>query len=438
MDHANYYAGRVAAGTLGYIGGNLQGAYVADKIFTKLYMPAIDRNPGRLTAAQRQRASRQRVQNVNRGRYVRVRRVPHVRKLASNARPNGYAELKKRKSKKSVSRRKSSIPGKAPTKRFRDMVKKSMKSKDPRGIMTEINCQNFNKAALGDNLQEHFYPGNIGPGGIFFTPEHFVDAASVLWNSKPMALVKPIGGAGNFPFKTLRFRINNSYVTTEFKNNSQSTYYLTLTTLRPKSVDSFAGSDPLNFWSDILVQDGAGVPVGNGANVSGVLKEFLGVSPNFLPGFKKFFEMDTEKFVLQPGQTTMYFCQGPKDFDFELAKMYNGDDFITAQKFSRWCFATVYTDLVSDTAGIGGRLLNVVAGAGANLGLVLENRYHYDLAMPEQAGFVTPAAFTGLVSTPLSQRGFKYAFQNYTPPSAGGAVQVERVDDDQPANIEAV
>lgn len=438
-------AGRVSAAALGYIHGNVKGAYLADKIFTNKYdMPPYPRNP-RIRADRPANRRRDARRNARAG---AVRAAPRIANMAAPpAVParllrvptqggNGKGSVVNGKNKRSVTKRKSSIKGPKPNKKFRSMVQKSLAPKLPRGIMTEIICDYIYHNVTLDNQQDQKYVGSSGPGGLAFTPEHFLDAASVLWNQKAMSTNKTILGVGNFSNKNFKARINNSYFKTEFRNNSQRTYMLSIVTLKAKSVASFAGSDPLSFWTDCLTKD-LPVGTGTGSNVANMNRQMLGVSPAILPAFKQYFDMDTIKVELQPGQSYKYFLQGPKDFDFDMAKCYNGDDFQTVQKWSRWIYAQTYVDLVGTDTGVPGRVLNDSVAAFAGKGIIMEQVYHYDIGLPEQAGFnyaaVTLPAGAG-TTQPLDQRSFKYAFKNY---SIGGAVgNAQRVDDEQPANVE--
>lgn len=437
-------AGRASAAAIGYIHGNLKGAYLADKIFTNKYdMPPYPRNP---------RIKRKRTGGVGsatiRDIATKRRRAPAPRGPAANVAPpaarrasvfrvptpgNGQGSVLNGKNKNSVAKRKSSIKGPKPNKKFRTMVQKSLAPKLPRGIMTEVNCDYIYHNPLLDNQQDQKYIGNVGPGGLAFTPEHFLDAASVLWNQKVMAANKTILGAGNFNTRSFKARINNSWFKTEFRNNSQRTYMLSIVTLKPKSVASFAGSDPLSFWTDCLTKD---LPVGTGTgpNVANMNRQMLGVSPSILPAFKQYFDMDVIKVELQAGQSYKYFLQGPKDFDFDMNKCYNGDDFQTVQKWSRWIYAQTYVDLVGTDGAAPGRILNDTQLTFIGKGIIMEHTYHYDIGIPEQAGFNFTAVTAAGTVQPLDQRSFKYAFKNY---SLGGAVgNVARIDDEQPANVE--
>lgn len=320
--------------------------------------------------------------------------------------------------------------------KFRKSVLQVTKPIGLRGVQTEVNTGFLLHPATFDNQQQHYYHLNIGPGGQAFNPVHFQDAASVLFNSKTIGGTKSIGQANNFNMTTLKFFVKNSYVKTTFRNNSQRTITLKVTTCKPKSAASFAGNDPLSQWDAALVKDqtqgGGTIP---GQNVTAVGRSFINLNPMMLPTFKHYWDQEETKFELQPGQSQSWFLQGPKDWEFDGNKYYNGGTFVDLQKFTRFVYCTTIMDLVGDITGVAGRLkdpVNVGDTFQGN-GIIYENTYHYDIKMPEQAGFVFPlgpASPFGLSQALNQRKGFTYAFKNYSGAQAGA---VNRVDDENPA-----
>jgi len=76
--------------------------------------------------------------------------------------------------------------------------------------------------------------------------------------------------------------------------------------------------------------------------------------------------------------------------------------------------------LVGTTAQATGRILNDTAPVFAGKGIIMEQVYHYDIGIPEQAGFNYPTLATAGTTQTLDQRSFKYAFKNYS--TVGGSL----------------
>jgi len=322
-----------------------------------------------------------------------------------------------------------------PSKRFTDQVKEILIGDKIRGVQEEKRCGFLLHPSTADNLQQQYYFFNVGPGGTAFHPLHFQDAASCLFNYKTMTAVKTIGDVNNFNMLTLKFLVKNSYVKTEFRNNSQRTINLKVTTAKPKNAAGFSNIDPLNLWTDTLLKDQTtGLGTLPGINTQNVVRSYIGLSPAMLPGFKQFYEIEETVYELQPGQTCKYFLQGPKNFEFFGNKMYNGDDFAEIQKFTRYTWATTVMDLVGTDMGTAGRFKDG-PGTFAGNGIIFENTYHYDICMPEQAGFVFRSAVIvpGETQTLNQRKGFAYAMKNYSDVQAGGII---RVDDENPVVVE--
>lgn len=431
------HLGRVAAGTLGYIHGNAKGAVSAykgydalkgvgntvKKLAKSLTMPAMKRKGGSKASGREKKIKHKHgLRDIATG----VRRTGKVIKKAGFSHPrNSTTASKSRKRVKGVDFKKGKKV--KVSKDFKKKVDKVMAGHIYQGYYQSVF---YGQSGLDQgNAQTVFYPDFDGlNNGFLFTGAQFLNAASILWNGKPVPTAGPlIGDALNFDKEQTKMRIRRSWAVMQIRNNSQRTQYLKMFECKPKSMQNQA--DPLQQWAATLLEmqnSGAGTPFGE--NALNTATGTLHADPKSLKSWNKWWSAEVTKYVLDPGQVVDYVINGPSDMDIDLAKFYNGVTYNSIQKQGRYVFGVVYGDLTSTTlAGQGRAPENAITGAGYDL--VYECNTYYAMEQPDKAGIVGPAGAAG-VGTPLQERHNAYSI--YVSPYivSGSAI---RVDEENPA-----
>lgn len=293
----------------------------------------------------------------------------------------------------------------------------------------------------------------------FFTPAKIMDAASILWNGKPMA-ADPYQTTGNFTTQTSnaglpqnQFRSNlhikNAYVTFEFKNNGQRTMTLLVRHCVPKV--KFCTQSPLQCF-----QSGVYVDTNISGNANGPLIPYPGSATDsfaqymndidlpwtHVDNFKRNWKYETVKIVIAPGETCKHSIQGPKNMTVNFNDLYNGAGFQFYSYYKKTSLAVVIgvvPDLVyASSTGVRtnytGRWVDFTNKDDPNYRnpISVEWKEHYDLAMPETTGF-TSAVLAGGTTQSLNLRSKKYASYKYGDNIDEAAAVVTRYDEEQPA-----
>lgn len=418
-----YYAGRVAADTLGFIGGNLPGALIADTVYSNTYQK---KNQSVSMAGRRRRRSvgssnplagppRQRRRNsfmarawsnpANWTRVARPRaRVPRPKAaLGNNVQagrgPNKIA--KRRKGPKTIK----------VSKRLKKAIKQTIRNFSPKGFYSErffkryIPVQ-FNQTVcnLGEGCfagETAFSKGLSGSGSImFFDPLKILDAASVLYKGKAFTGVKDITNPGQFDVKTFMADVMRQWVQINIKNNTARVITLKLWTWNlkgNKEIGSTGGNQ--NFtdeWTNAALAEGSSSAGLGKVNVQSVGITEIGMTPQLSPAMKRKFSMEEKIVELEPGKTFLHYVQGPSMM-YEFAKYLDSGIFNNYQNMCKGVCLAFYTDLIAGStqpAGETQRLTGIADPTGA--GLLVETVYNYVIRLPEQTGFIltTPVTTT--------------------------------------------
>lgn len=268
-----------------------------------------------------------------------------------------------------------------------------------------------------------------------FLPEYFLDAASVLFANKTSSAagwshqsianigtgVPPTGG-GNIYANNVQFTIKNSWVKYLYRNNTQRTVIMDLYECAPKVQSYITNSppnlnglavptadaliDPMQWWDKCLTDDFV-----QGLNLNNVTKSLLGTRPEQTTAWKKAWEYNVTRVVLEPGASYEYFLQGPSGKDFKFSKHVKNNTFNTIQKYSRFLMPVYHMDVAPYPAlsarpfGRPGLVGPLAAGTQTSpVFFGFERTLYCDVTMPEQTGFNYPAAFVAGVNQQLGFR----------------------------------
>lgn len=294
----------------------------------------------------------------------------------------------------------------------------------------------------------------------YFTPAKFMDAAAILWNKKAMAQ-NALLSTGNFytytsetgvPQNTYRSNlyIKNSWVTFEFKNNSQRTITLLIRHCVPKL--KFVDDNPLAIYTSAILDDSNASGNFNGplvpysGNVTESYAKYLNdidVPWSFVDGFSKTWKYETIKIIIAPGETCKHSIQGPKNMNLnynDIMKSGSQQFYSYFKKTSCSVVIGVLPDLVfAESIGEGqpanytGRWVDFSANTDKTIRnpISVEIKEHFDMGMPELTGFVEDP---GTKQTQmLNLRSKKYASYKFQNNLIEESATIKRYDEEQPA-----
>lgn len=221
---------------------------------------------------------------------------------------------------------------------------------------------------------------------VYFTPKQFLDAASQLFNNKPVSpdymedtgdivtvVQEGVGQKTIFDQQGLELEIENSYVVYEMRNCAE----------RPMIVDfyhcvqkeKFHENTPLNDYID-SVETGGWVDSnvnpqtasnrvylppdvnGNTLTNNAVKHYILGTSlvePNQIQGFSNLWKYTKVTVLMQPGEVCTHKVMGPRNYILDYRKLYTGGEDNSRALFrdTTVCvMAKVRTDFMYGTAGV--------------------------------------------------------------------------------------
>nr|WAE42740.1 MAG: capsid protein [Cressdnaviricota sp.] len=266
-----YGAGRISAAGLGYIHGNLPGAYAGDKIFRVLYKrysgvkKSSKMSPTTSSTKHmgiQLRRARKRIKTIRGSKgtsrsgssissfrsFRRGTSTVGSKSSINSSRSGGvyHSAVIKPKSGKKVAIKKKHVP--KVSKKFKEMVHRANEPELVRG--THVYHYPTGGFALnsGDlaNNQQAMWPGtNLGldQGGYSFTVDYFMKCASILFNGA----LTTVNASNWTPSATnvsldptvTKFYIRNSWSSYEIKNNTQRIITLRVFEVAPKAPQPF-------------------------------------------------------------------------------------------------------------------------------------------------------------------------------------------------------
>lgn len=342
---------------------------------------------------------------------------------------------------------------------LRKKIGKVIEEKKVHGSWTQIsygyvdrptaNAQQCESMQFETTKQDH-------SGGWSFGIEDFLHAASVLFNNKTdsqgargWADLGNLGitstGEGNPAEKrsygcNAKFTVQKSYVTYLLKNNTQSAMTITAWIVAPKTSSVFYQSatndsggvataqymglyDPVSSWADILGTD-------TGRNISNSDIFRLGMKPTFSPEWKKAWSSETVDIVLEPGQSHLFNVAGPSQHQMDYTKFFRNNLMHTVQKFSRYVFFTLKTDLLGGAGTDADQKKTGRFKIDAPGKLCIERTFKCKISIPESTGTITGGAFSGnaAIENVLRRTAYCYYVYNHLTPA-----DISRIDEVQPA-----
>lgn len=404
--------GRIAAATLGYIVGDVPGAYAASELYGRYskyrgnsYPKSMKRKFPVKPNVPRKRFSFQQLKNKG---LITSRRPAKWYRLHKLSRPGSRPKAKAVKAMRrkqtsrsqnvSVGLRKKSFRtlhkdhGLSKVKvssALRKKVQKVIQGNDPKGYAQYIQCAKASSPA-GSNQQ---FAGTIlgrsvdGVQGNLFTPTQVNCAASVMWHKRTPSQTITYADADMFPWTQTKIKVLKQWATVKWRNNGQRTCIINMYAGINKT-NRAAGSNLYNEWVGAMTEDAtANVNVINNDPTTLYATPFLNKSVN------NNWKIEQTKIYLKPGEEYTYSIEGPSKL-YDYRKFWQGTTQWPFTKGSVSLMYTMYQDLVGDsvTSTNASRLAN---SANSGYGCIYEVNEYYQIEMPDQTGVLWATAGSG-------------------------------------------
>lgn len=254
--------------------------------------------------------------------------------------------------------------------------------------------------------------GNVdGAAGALFSPTQVLDAASVLWNSKPSGQTLAFSDIANFPLNA-KIKVLKSWATVEYINHGQRTYYITLYDCKPKNKTT-SGS-PYQDWINALSADANNT---KGINIGNVAVTTLGCYPQISKAWVNNWTASETKIVLEPGQSFTAHIPGPKMQEYVYQKYLSspGGSYANNQPLvTRYLMHKIVTDLLGIKQA-GGAISSSRQGTTSAQGnqVHVEVKEFYTLECPDSAGWLSGGVAPAAGAVPLFEKRDAYAIANF-------------------------
>lgn len=457
------YLGEAAGATLGFIAGDVPGAVIGQRIAQRLFTKEI--NMKRKAAPENEQAMRAAMTKYGSKNIKSIRGRQSKVKVSSGLKAKIKKVIEEKKAPGTYIKTTQGTIGSCIS-----SVAGTVFNATVNGVINQIGVipMYSDTASLGGQqccwwqvLSPYGNANNTQNGWdlSFFTPAKIMDAASILWNRKPMDQ-DPYQTGGNFTTQTSalgvpqnNYRSNifikNSYVTFEFKNNGQRTMKLHIRHCVPKT--KFVATSPLQSFQSGVFNDGT-----TSGNQGGPLIPYAGSAGDsfahymndidlpwsFVDNFNRNWKYETVKILIAPGETCKHSVKGPKNMNVNFNDLYKDGTYNFYTFYKKTSMAVVIgvePDLVFATSTGGrfdytGRWVDFLSNTDPKIKnpISVEIKEHFDLSMPEVSGFITQSAVAG-GTQPLNLRTKKYASYKYGDNIDESAAVVTRYDEEQPA-----
>jgi len=322
------------------------------------------------------------------------------------------AEVRKRKAKGIDIKKKKK---KKISKKLKAAILDTLAAKEPMGKYTlKLNGGGFAKSAFITNQQSAFNGGQYGSFDCpwDFIADHFINAASILFNGAPYTAGTFEFNQPDFPLRfathTMKLRVLNSSVRYSLWNKTIRTMYIKVYEIAPRAPGSFYHTNQANKITDTgtvyatvandeaqrdLVTEwtnAATTDFNNRARfnslVGTVAVTQLGNAPNMSPSFRgKYKVSKTEDIKLEPNERHDVFVQGPNDKVLSYERYtHDGTYYNVRPEYTRGTLFVVSLDVVPMEAGgvhTGFARANGSTSAG---GLSIEKTLRFKLECPEE------------------------------------------------------
>ena len=257
-----------------------------------------------------------------------------------------------------------------------------------------------------------------------FTPDRIMDAASVLYNGKTPGLnYKTPNGNFNSPATQAQYNgkieVINSGVLYYLRNNGGIQRTLHFYELVPRTNITSDRGTPLEILVNCLAEDvtngvslspfnvnpasspwSAGSPTNTDLNYT----TKGGVSPMLSPSVRNTFKINERVIVMEPGQSTEFYIQGPKNYIYDYSKLWQGTTPATnyikyPKNISSLCFFVEIPQIMTDSYGnvsyqgyVDDPVNTTFIGTPANPvntsfggGVGIKQKFSYQIRCPEEA-----------------------------------------------------
>lgn len=422
-----------AGGTLGFISGDLPGAYIGKSLASKAYDYTHPKMAKRKVGNKKKSKQGKRVVSSRKRIAKGVRRI---NKRARVSDQNDYAAPYSRSGSK-VASKKGGKRRVRVGKRFRKAVKQVMEDYSPSGYYSEHyynRYQPFDFNQSPYDLGTGFLVGEAGTStdatgvaATFFDPIKVMDAASVLFNGKAPAGNKNLTNAGQFDYHNFTVDVVKQWVKMEFKNLTSRRLEVKLFSWELKSVKDIK-TGFLDEWTFEMAKD-ASATDGN-LNVLGLTPTNYGINPGLSPGMRQKFKIEETLIQLEPGKSYVHTVQGPAK-RYDMNKFYDtgtaGGNFSMWQKGVKGVCMALSTDIIATSTGTNNTQRYTDIGPAQPFGLLVETTYNYVIRLPDQTGFKVTAAAGAQQALP-KRRGNPYCVLNWDQVAQSGTV-VEMEDE---------
>jgi len=249
----------------------------------------------------------------------------------------------------------------------------------------------------------------------------------------------------------LVFLVKNCYDVYRFKNNTGRSYTIDAYSCKPKvdywqespfspilpntsaTEEGYFGS-PVSAWSNGLYDQNL-----NQVNAFNANCFDYGMNPTGTPNFKKSWDSELTKIVLEPGESYEWKMQGVSNFKVDMTQRFKNNTFFNLGKYSRVPMFVVKTDMIQYKVGETPQNTCRAGGIGniAENDILIEREHYAQFEVPEMVGgiLVTTAATTGVAHRTMLGNRFRHIV--YTPIIPDGVTGVARMDDENPVSFQA-
>lgn len=411
----------VAAGALGFIHGNVPGAYLGYKAwkkyksYQKKNMAPVPKSKLTTKGAKRRapptKYAGKRKKSLSATSYAGTRRRSSTNSYlfstgssVGSALSNGTSAIRV----KAVRQKGTAVHKEGRKKRvkvpklLRKQVNQILKPSDNVGTFMEIHGQRVVLKDLGQSLKQIGYSSK-GVRGNMFDPVFVQYAAAVLFRGKSGILDPALVTSDIFNNKVLKVNVLKQHVTFRMKNNTARVMNIKLYIVSPKSILPHTETgDAAIYWIDSMKNEEGATNVDK-RNLGLATPNTLYATPYMSKMFMQRYSVDQTTIVLEPGKEYQHTVEGPaKVYDF--AKYFQADtggggaqDLENNQKFTKSAFITCYYDLAGTGNGDSTRGVNMYAGSETNgYGLLVESTIYMKIVQPDLTGFEYPS--TGVLN----------------------------------------
>lgn len=419
------FIGGISAGTLGYIHGNVKGAYAAYRTYrnySKRRMAPYKRSYNTTTVPSKRFYSQQKKRSFRNGGNKRKSMAYGVKRRGTNIRTVAMSRRGGNKVQKEGFKKQVKV-----SYQLRQKITKVIKGHIPHGYAQESYYENLNVPR--DSQLVHDMGARLVDGGHgYFSPTEILDTSSILWNIKVPAANKGFADTGNFNIKNLEVMVTKQWIVYRLKNNSQITMTVKLIDWSPKQTKG-DGEDPSDAWSNELALQ-APIAPGEGYNLNSIGVTELHTTPQMFPGFRSQFSTQQKTITIEPGKTYVHTLSGPNQKTYKFDSFNQGGDYTNGQTFTKGTLLVAHADLLGTATEGVTRVGNSGLTSGNQYGLLIETTHYKSLNMPEFAGFT--AASPASPGVPLDLRKDAMYIEHFNITSGDDAAA--EISDEQPAD----